>query len=296
MYFHPWFDNDEYELDTDGITDYTPDELDLKAKYNLSDRKLAWRRWKMAELGQSEKTKSGLTPLQLFKQEYPSNLMEAFQASGNTFFDQETVENIVTKTPIRVTDFGLNIWYEPIPGHEYVVGCDPSTAKGIDFASIDVWDVNTLQQVAQWHGFMDPDKLAEVVQAAAELYNKALASVENNLLTTVLSLSKTYDNIYFTIRIDKKTEQRTKILGFSTNLKTRPVMLDHFQKLFRDGLIEINSEITKSEMRTFLIKENAKIEHAEGKHDDSLFASFIALETRNANPNKVTFYKGGGIG
>lgn len=301
VFFYSWFDDDEYELETDGIDEYTEDEIKLMEKYEeINDRKLAWRRWKMNELGKSEKTKLGLTPLQLFKQEYPSNIMEAFQASGNTYFDQDKVEEIVTKPFARVTDFGLGIWYEPIPNHIYVVGVDPSNGKGIDSASINVWDVTPSEpiykQVAQWHGYEDPYTLAEHTQLAAEMYNKALASVENNLLTTVLVLSKTYSNIYFSIKKDKRTEQRTKVLGWSTNLKTRPVMMDNFNKLFTDDLIEINSAVTKSEMRTFITKENKKTEHADGKHDDSLFADFIALETRDNANTGVKFYNAGDIG
>lgn len=297
IFFYAWFDDDEYELDTLGITDYDEEELKLIERYlakygkEVYDRKLAWRRWKLAELGKSEKTRTGITPLQLFKQEYPANLMEAFQSTGNSFFDQDKVEAIITKPPIRITDYGLDIWHDPIPGHKYIVGVDPSNGQGVDAADIDVWDVTAglekFIQVAQWHGFKDPYALAEATQATAELYNHALAAVENNMLTTILVLSKTYDNIYFTIRKDMKTEQPTRVLGFSTNLKTRPVMLDNFNKLFNDDLLEINSLVTKSEMRTFVIKESGKIEHADGKHDDALFGGFIALETRNAGLKEV---------
>jgi len=303
VFFYAWFDDDEYGLDTPPLENYDQEELRIIDKYlehmgkDIYDRKLAWRRWKLNELGKSEKTKEGLSPLQLFKQEYPSNLMEAFQASGNSYFDQDFVEMIDIIPPIRITDYGLSIWYEPEKDHRYVVGVDPSNGKGIDSACIDVWDVTPgieyYKQVAQWHGFLDPYTLADYTKTVAEYYNDALASVENNLLTTVLVLSKIYPRIYYTVKKSKRTEEKTKILGFSTNLKTRPVMMDNFNKLFTDDLIEINSEVTKSEMRTFIIKENKKIEHADGKHDDSLFAGFIALETRDAFPAEVEIYAGG---
>jgi hypothetical protein len=301
VFFYAWFDDDEYELPCETKLEYDEDEKRLFEKYpdKMNDRKIVWRRWKMAELGKSDKAKLGLSALQLFKQEYPSNLSEAFQASGNTFFDQEKVEEIVTKSPIKTTDYGLKIWYKPQPGHTYVLGCDPSTGKGVDNAAVDVWDVTpTLPkfvQVAQWHGFTDPYDLADIGEAAADWFNHALASVENNQLTTVLVLSKNYDNVYYTIRKDKKTEKRTKILGFGTNLKTRPLLLDNFRELFENDLLEINSEITKQEMRTFVIKENGKIEHADTKHDDALFAAFIALETRGAADSKVHFYEAASI-
>lgn len=300
VFFYSWFDDNEYELDTTGISEYSPDEIKLKERFGISDRKIAWRRWKLAELGDSEKTKTGLTAIQLFKQEYPSTLMEAFQASGASFFDQEKVEEIVDTREIRITDYGLGIWHEPIPGHTYVVGVDPSTGKGVDSASISAWDVtpneSEYRQVAQWHGYEDPFQLAAIAVATAELYNRALLSIENNQLTTVIEANRLYDRLYFTIRKDKRTEQRTRILGFSTNLKTRPPMIDNFNKLFDRGLLEINSLITKSEMRTFIIKDNGKKEHADGKHDDALFGDFIALETRDSVPKDVSFIDPNEIG
>jgi hypothetical protein len=297
VFFYPWFADNEYELETDGIDDYTDDEIELKEKYGLSDRKLAWRRWKLRELGKSEKTKSGLTPLQLFKQEYPASLMEAFQASGKTYFDQEKVENINAIPFARVADNGLGIWVEPQIGHTYVVGVDPSNGVGLDAASVNVWDVSpTLEryrQVAQFHGYMDPYDLGDYSADVATMYNRALLSIENNLLTTVLRANKVYDRVFKTVKIDKKTEQPTQTLGFSTNTKTRPVMMDNFRKLFNEDLLEINSSVSKSEMRTLIVKENKKVEHAEGKNDDSLFADFIAIETRSAVPAEPEVYNAG---
>lgn len=79
--FIPWFWQEEYRR---AVTDqYQPSEEDLKYKdtYGLDDEQMAWRAWKIADLKSAWK----------FKQEYPANVMEAFQTSGETFIAQQSI-------------------------------------------------------------------------------------------------------------------------------------------------------------------------------------------------------------
>lgn len=91
-------------------------------------------------------------------------------------------------------------------------------------------------------------------------------------------MSKIYDNYYIEIKEDKVTKQRTKRIGWNTNNSTRDLMIDEYLILFDAGGIVIRSVVTVSEMRTFIKNEKGKREHAKGKHDDSLFAAFIATQ------------------
>lgn len=69
--FIPWFWQEEYTASTDGFAP-TSEELDYQNTYGLTLAQLAWRRGKVAELGESK-----------FRQEYPANAVEAFQTSGD---------------------------------------------------------------------------------------------------------------------------------------------------------------------------------------------------------------------
>ena len=72
--------------------------------------------------------------------------------------------------------------------------------------------------------------------------------------------------------------RETKKLGWSTNVKTRDLMIDDYLVAFEEGSLTIHSPYSVDEMRTFVRKENGKREHATGKHDDALFAQMIALQ------------------
>lgn len=321
-YFYPWFLHSEYQLPTDIL----PEEYDdyekwlvdySKEKYNIKiiPQQIQWRRWKKTEL-KNQLSVAGLSGEQIFRQEYPATIQEAFQSGAGNVFDGELVDKVIIAEPIPYQT-GLNAiemyqipsemkilmlsqykrldyreckFFElPIFGQEYVIGVDPSDGEGSDYGTISVWKVSKLigqphEKVAEYYGKLRPDDLAELTKSLAEFYNRAFVGVENNMLTTILFLSKIYDNYYYTTQIDEKNLKRTKKLGWNTNSKTRDVMIDDFIISFEEGNLKINSQRTVGEMRTFVKKDNGKREHADGKWDDMLFSDFIALQMIKQKP------------
>lgn len=86
--FFPWFWAEDYRLDPE-LKPFEPtqEELDYVETYELDEAQLAWMHYKNIELG-AEPGK--ISPL--FRQEYPANPIEAFQASdAETFIPSEAV-------------------------------------------------------------------------------------------------------------------------------------------------------------------------------------------------------------
>lgn len=319
--FYAWVENPEYTLP--GVLDEkTPDELRIieiaKREYHIdvTDGQLLWRRWKKRELKQKQDGIS-LNEDQLFKQEYPLTVQEAFQSGAGSVFDLEKLESMhplpilgkpqiellhkrhaltaelyytpdQLKTILDLQQVGVWFWHLPQPDTEYVIGVDPSDGQGADFGPINVWtrkpdpETGKLKQVAQWYGKLLPDELAQMSASLANLYNSAFVGVENNMIATVSFLAKIYGNLFFEVKMDEKLQKRSKKFGWNTNIQTREKMIDDFEIHYRDDLLEINSPVTLKEMRTFvrkLMPSGAyKREHADGKHDDSLFSDMIAVE------------------
>lgn len=69
--FVPWYWQDEYAIDVPADFQATHEEVEYQEAYGLTLEQVAWRREKIATLGESK-----------FKQEYPANSVEAFQTSG----------------------------------------------------------------------------------------------------------------------------------------------------------------------------------------------------------------------
>ena len=115
LVFVPWFWQDEYYKTppTDFLA--TEDERHLAKTYGLTEGQLFWRRQKIQEFRSEWK----------FKQEYPCNPMEAFQTSGEGFFDAEKVDEAMM-TPMDMTNS-----ISPRIG-----AMDPAGATGKDDATI----------------------------------------------------------------------------------------------------------------------------------------------------------------
>ena len=81
--FIPWFWTDEYreKLEPGEKIVYDDEEAVLVEAYGLDDEQVKWRRWKIIDLKSAWK----------FKQEYPSNIIEAFQTTSDGLFNAERV-------------------------------------------------------------------------------------------------------------------------------------------------------------------------------------------------------------
>lgn len=320
-YFYGWFENPEYSL-TGELPELTEeskarygDEEKMRGEYSLTDGQLLWRRWKLDEI-RSNAAGAGLNVFQRFMQEYPATILEAFQSGVGNVFNlqqlmaqfakapldplmayklltqqweaqsaQERADNMKKRDSFNLFHkVGVNIWRLPTIGIKYIAGVDPSGGEGSDNTCIDIWEKETLVQVAQYYGKIRPDQGADLAADLCNFYNKAFIGVENNMLSFILFLSKIYDNYFTEVEIDKRTQRRTVKLGWNTNTKTRDPMIDDFVMLYEEDKVTINSNVTVSEMKTFVKKDNGKREHADGKHDDSLIAAMIAIQMRKFEP------------
>lgn len=108
LVFIPWFVQEEYRREVPPGFELTDEEIQLKKSYELDDEQIAWRRFKI------DNAKNGLKQ---FQQEYPCNVMEAFQVSGEGLIDSEMIMRARTNK-------------EKDPGAPLVFGVDPARSGG----------------------------------------------------------------------------------------------------------------------------------------------------------------------
>jgi hypothetical protein len=182
----------------------------------------------------------------------------------------------------------FSVWKRERPGAVYVVGVDVSLGNdGGDFSSITVIDISPDlpkdEVVAVWHGYIDPESLAEVVLAICWMYNEALAAVEVNSMGMVtnnkLVRQYEYENIYRYKHLDKLTHWMTDIIGFWTNDKTKRALMSKMSKTLLDDLLDIPDRFTVDEFYDFT-EDGAE---GDGAHDDFQMSLHIALYCGHEN-------------
>jgi len=309
--FLPWFTEPEYSRPfrthserqqfSDEVNSITYDakgyliktyEKELMEKHNLTLEQLNWRRWTVKNKTQGNE--------ELFAQEYPATPEEAFISSGRPVFNIKSLKKYqtITKDPIkrgylRYDDSGyvkfvddkkgyISIWQDPIPEKFYVIGAD--VAEGLehgDYSCAKVGDTETFDEVARWHGHIDPDLYGEELIKLGKYYNDAYLGVENNnhglaTLSTIKRLE--YWNLYFSKNYDRISDTMTQKLGWTTNTKTKPLMIDKLAEFIREVYLGIYDDYTISEMFTYVIDDKGRTNAQTGCCDDTIIASAITLQ------------------
>lgn len=285
--FIPWYEHKEYmtPLASDEVIRIDETELQLRELYKVTDEQIKWRRKTISDKlnGDSEK----------FKQEYPSNAMEAFLTSGRPRFDtkvltkwlnavKDGVRGYVERSGFIEDDKGyVTIFEKPQPGRRYVIGGD--TSQGLatgDRSAATIWEAKTLRLVAKWHGHIDPDLFADELANLGYYYNTALLAPEinNHGFTTMNKLKNlNYPMIFQMERYDETVDKISRALGFRTDKKTKPLIIDHLASCIREQLIEVKDKELISECITYIREEDGATNAQEGCFDDLVMASAIAL-------------------
>ena len=141
-------------------------------------------------------------------------------------------------------------------------------------------DCENYEEVATWAGKIDPDLLAWVCTAIGRWYKGALLCVENNnhglVCLKFLQTIHHYDNLYIEKALDERGQRQKRKLGFSTNMKTRPLILDHLRQIIREKILVIHSKETIDELQTFVVHANGKEAAQAGSHDDRVMSLALA--------------------
>lgn len=285
--FFAWFEEPEYRMPAPEGFELTQDELELKKLYNLDDEQLVWRRWCISNNcgGDAE----------LFKQEYPSNDIEAFLVSGRPRFDIPTLmqylDQCVDGERGNLERHGseikfipdpkgyIEIWERPKESKMYGIGGDP--ARGLitgDYSTGPVYDENE-NMVALWHGHMDPDLFADQLELLGLYYKEAVMAIEENNhgLAVLNRLKESYYNLYKRTTHDKATDTEKEQLGWWTSEKTKALAIDNLARLIRTRQLGTKSKRFIQECLTYVREDNGSTNAQQGSNDDIVMASAIIL-------------------
>ena len=138
---------------------------------------------------------------------------------------------------------------------------------------------------------------------AREFGNTMLVVENNNIGFTVLDklIEYGYPNLYYSIKSTHEyIEQHqaeirnSAVAGFTTTMKTRPLIVAKLEEFVRNKLIKVYSSRLANEMKTFIWK-NGKPQAMKGYNDDLIMALAIACWVRDtalqANARDLNYQK-----
>lgn len=276
FHFFGWLEDDDCILEGDILI---PNDLVLyQRKYNIPDNKIKWY---------AEQRKVLLDKI---RQEYPTFAEEAFMYSGEKFFDQDILVDLLQKTQEGVKQ-GDWIYYEEYkPGHLYGLGADVSEGVGRASNTIVIIDFTPIKPkvVAEYeNNRIAPDLFGYEIKNGGEKYGMAIVAPERNNPghATITELKKIYpiEHIYSFVITDKSTDQKTTKLGWETNLTSKPRMMYELQRAIYDNLLDIPSRRILNEMKTYNKGDLQVVKRDEEmtEHWDRVMALAIAFQMKN---------------
>jgi hypothetical protein len=306
--FFAWWEHPEYSRPLEIPADHfqfslSEEERNMMRTYGLRLEQLHWRSWKIRnDLNGSET---------LFKQEFPGNPEEAFLTSGRQRFDVRTIERmpVIRDAPegnLHLEEFtgrkhiaflptergALALYRRPQEGREYVIGADIAEGKDSnegkgeadpDYTVLCVGDRDTGEQVARFRARVEPAEAGWQLYLLGVYFNWAGIVPERNgsglaAIDGLLRHGYPSGLIYHRKRaMDQDPQERSDLIGFVTNLVTRPQIISHVDTALREATVLIHNPNTLQELRTFVIKANGRAEHQVGCHDDEVFALALMI-------------------
>jgi len=238
------------------------------------DRDEAWAAEERGRIGEEK-----------FRREYGLEFLIADDTLINSF----TLSLLESYDPIE--KIGHVRWYEkPKKGNIYVVGLDPSLGTGRDPAAIQVFNANTLVQVAEWTHNKTPIpqqiktmvEIVEYINSIVEDPTNIYYSVENNTIgeAALISISDYgEERIQGVFLSDPKATRMPgvrKRKGFNTTAKSKIAACAKIKNLIETKRLKISSRALVSELKNFVGIGNSYAAKP-GETDDLVMSTILVV-------------------
>ena len=223
-----------------------------------------------------------------------------FLSSGRSVVDPLILEWYKEKMccePTEKSGFDRNLWIWGYPDYskQYLICADVARGDGTDYSAAQVFDIEEMEQVAEYKGQLGTTEFGNFLIELATKYNDALLVVENNNIgwaTLQTIIDRGYENLFYQEKnhlvVDEENHQtnryrsidKNKIPGFTTTLKTKPLIVAKMEEYTREKMVKLKSTRLIDELFVFIYK-NSKTEALDGYNDDLVMSYSILLWIRD---------------
>ena len=242
------------------------------------------------------------------KRQIAQELLCNFNTSGDTVIHPEDLAwiNSINKEPDYRVGYDRNFWmWEKYnEGNTYLLVADVARGDGADNSVFHIIKLETMEVVAEYQGKPNLDMYAQMLYSAGTEFGNCLLVVENNgigisILEKLITLG--YPNLYYSVKSTHEYVEAYQgeamsgaIPGFTTSIRTRPLIVAKLEEFIRNKLIKSYSSRLFHEMKTF-IWHNGKAQAMRSYNDDLIMALAIGCWVRDTalqvNQRDVEFKK-----
>jgi hypothetical protein len=211
-----------------------------------------------------------------------------FLIYDETLINSVTLAELQGRDPVELQ--GQVRWFQkPQKNRTYTIGLDPSLGTGGDYAAIQVFELPTMIQVAEWQHNRTPiqrqisilKEICEYIYESVGSTNDIYYSVENNTLgeaALVVIAEFGEENIKGTFLSQpvKPGQARMHRKGFTTTNKSKLAVCAKFKNLVENRKLIICSKNLISELKTF-VAAGAGFAAKIGENDDLVSATLLTL-------------------
>lgn len=251
---------------------------------------IAWRRWALPNLAHGS--------TDWFNQEFPKDQESCFLTSGVMVFPHVYLDRVYERVRPAIGRLGkegftldstgpLRIFKPPskdIEWGRYFIGADVGFGvKDGDYSAAQVINRQTKEQVAVWHGRINPYAFADELMKLGRYYNNAVIACESDGpgMGSLGRLVGNYPNLWHTRLMDRVPgRQRSDVqIGFSNNWKRKQWLVTQLADAVERGDITLHDRQTFDELKSYAFfgDKGDTFGPAEDGHDDLVMSLGIAV-------------------
>lgn len=248
----------------------------FKADWNEHpDRDDEWKKEELGRIGEER-----------FRREYGCE----FLVYDETLINSIKLSELMGVDPIQ--RLGQVRWYKkPTIGNFYLVALDPSLGTGGDYAGIQVFELPSFKQVAEWQNNITPiqqqikifrDILRYIQdEIGADNTNSIYYSIENNTvgeagLIVIEDLGEETFPGLFVCEPARKGHVRKFRKGFNTTYGTKISACSRLKFLIEEDKMQVSSKPLVSELKGFTA-QGITFKAKQGHHDDLVSALLLII-------------------
>jgi hypothetical protein len=219
-----------------------------------------------------------------------------FLGSETSFLSDKILEGMESSTPIEIehkTGGDLWIFSHAEEGKKYLIGIDTATMYGADYSAVEVFDYESMEQVAEYKGKLQITTFCtEIIKGIISRYRNCVIVPESNSVGQQV-VEYFYNNDPDRLLVDPESiraKHKQIKYGFTNTSKTRPLLFNSLYAYMKDYPESVKSERLILELTGLERRANGRVEAMEGINDDLALAMGFVAYTRDFIPEVVEYF------